>query len=104
MKKLNKEHLKYLNFYNINIFRNVQQVLGKNVWKWFLPISDDLPSDGFRYPTILPYDKIIEMQKETFTHILPDERIEPRKPQGTKYVHNSRDSDSDEFNSDDELV
>ncbi|KAG2393228.1 hypothetical protein C9374_009805 [Naegleria lovaniensis] len=114
MKNLNPEHLKYLNFYNVSYLTNIKQVLGQNVWKWFLPIPDDLGTDGYRYPTILPYEKIIEMQKETFTHVLPDSRELARSSRGphSKAHHSSRysstrdddDDDSSEYGTDDELV
>lgn len=97
MKKLNTEHLKYLNFYNISFMENAKQVMGRTVWKWPFPIPDNLGTDGFRYPTVLPYDTIIEMQKETFTHVLPDQSHRPPNDRRRSY-------DSDYSDSDDEMV
>ena len=108
MKKLNQEHLKYLNFYNVSIMTNLKQVLGQNIWKWLLPIPDDLGTDGYNYPTVVPYDKIIEMQKETFTHVLPDSTFErPRRDKrhsDYRYSSRSDDDDSDSYGTEDELV
>ncbi|KAL9643256.1 hypothetical protein ABK040_014713 [Willaertia magna] len=111
LKKLNKEHLKYLNFYQLSIFENMKQFLGQTLWKWPFPIEDNFGTDGYKYKTILPYENIIEMQKETFSHILPEERKEENKHRHGSHYHRSRkgfesdeESDEDDYSSSDELV
>lgn len=43
---------KYRQIYNAGWVNNVNQVLGKNKWLWFLPIVDESDMDGIHYQTI----------------------------------------------------